>query len=320
VRIGCGIESPNRETHKALRKGINLKFVDRASELLTFADILFSKFLIIGHPNEGVSDVLGYPEYSLAHGVELQNTTFMIMTPYPGTAIARNYAELGIIKSFDWDLYNNLGAVIEPEGIDTLKLQTLLGAVTATYGMQRRFQLGKRFTDVVVRLLEPLLVQSMMARVNSSYSPREIVESLWWALDSITGSCERQIDPRRKRRFLDRATVVFHCGGREPIAVGIAQNGERETLSVQRVGSSSQPAVRRIHIDLARFAGIVDRLDLRRLVHDILALYWNPRSFRLSWMPTAVRELAKLAFVFAGMVGFHVRTAIGWRFKRSPAE
>jgi len=314
VRIGCGIESPNRETHKLLKKGINLSFVDRAAQLLTSADMLFSKFLIIGHPNEAVSDVLRYPEYSISHGVELQNTTFMIMTPYPGTEIARQYTDLGIVKVLDWDLYNNLGAVIEPDGIDTLQLQALHSAVSAAYGMQRRFLLGKRFADVVVRLLESLLVQSMMARVNSSYSQRDIVDSLWWALDSIRGSWERQIDPRRKSRFLDRATAVFHCSGREPISVGVVQTGENERLRIRAVDPSAVAEARRIHMDLARLAGLGDRLDLRRVVHDILALYWNPRAFRLSWLPTFAREMGKLGIVFAGMVGFHLRTSIACRW------
>jgi len=35
TRIGCGVESPNRETHKILRKGINLSQVEEATKLVT---------------------------------------------------------------------------------------------------------------------------------------------------------------------------------------------------------------------------------------------------------------------------------------------
>jgi len=316
VRIGCGIESPNPETHRSLRKGINLSLVERAARLLNDASILFSKFLIIGHPGEGVEDVLQYPEYSLSHGVRLQNTTFMIMTPYPGTAIERDYAERGLVKSRNWDLYNNLGAVIEPEGIDTAKLQALLCTVTSSYGMRRRFGLGRGFGDVVVRLIEPLLVQSMMARINRSYSRQQIVDSLWGAVDSIRGSWVREADPSRRRRFFDRATAVLHCSGRDPIAVGVVADGGRESLFVRPAGSLGGDERRRIHIDLARLAAVVDRVDLRRLVHDVLALHWNRPGFRMSWIPTFVRELARLGLVAAGMVGFHVTTSLAWRIRR----
>jgi hypothetical protein len=197
-----------------------------------------------------------------------------------------------------------------------LKLQALLCSLTAGYGMRRRFELGKGIADVVVRLLEPLLVQTMMNRVNGTYTKAEILDSLWWAVDQITGRWDRAVDPDRKVRWLDRADVVFHRRGREPIAVRITPEGSVETLSVERLGSPRRSHRRRIHIDLARIAGLVDRLDLRRLVHDILAWHWNRKAFRLSWMPGFARELAKLGVAAAGMAAFHLRTAIGWRFRR----
>jgi hypothetical protein len=64
VRIGCGVESPSRETHRTLRKGLNLNHVGQAAALLREAGIQMTKFLIVGHERETEENILGYPDYA----------------------------------------------------------------------------------------------------------------------------------------------------------------------------------------------------------------------------------------------------------------
>jgi hypothetical protein len=315
TRIGCGVESPNHETHKILKKGINLSHVQRATELISSSDILISKFFIIGNPGESAEDILSYPEYSLAHGVELQNTVFMMMTPYPGTEIAEYYRRQDELKSLDWDLYTNFGAVVEPAGISVLQLQTLLCAVTAKYGMVRRFLLGHRFPGVAARLFEALLSHVMVARVNRDFSTEDIQTSLWDALCSIQLSEERDGAAGSRRRPLDRVALHFHIRNRRPVVVEVTATGESEQLSVRLAGDGprTRRRARAVHFWLPHLVSLVDRVNLRRLAHDAFALRLNLRSFRPMWLPGLAWELIRVSLVAARMVVFHLRASLGYR-------
>lgn len=313
VRVGCGIESPSRETHKHLRKGLNLAHIERAAELLTSNNMLFSKFLIVGHASEGVDDILEYPEYSLSHGVELQNTTFMVMTPYPTTELARAYEEKGLIKIRDWDLYTNFGAVIEPNGISTRQLQTLLCSVLTSYGVARRYLLGSRFSRVLGRLFETLLVHIQIALMHPHFTEKDVAISLWEALASIQGERERDVNTKRKPKALDQVTLVFHCEDRSPIEVGVLDRGDREALSIRVLEDAAEPhqdlrpGARRLHLEMSRLVTLTRRLDLRIVAHDLATFTWSRRGFKLVWVPSLLRNIGVLGASLLGMAGFHLR-------------
>jgi len=313
VRIGCGIESPHRATHRALKKGINLSLVSQATQLLTDASIMFSKFLIIGHQDETTEDILQYPEYALQHGVELQNTTFFIMTPYPGTVLAEQYRERGLIASTNWDLYTNLGAVIQPSGISSRRLQGLHCAVMIQYGVARRFLLGKPFTSLALKLVEALMVTAKTCLIADSSSHQEIATTLWQALLDISGQRRRPRVAAGKRRRLDDAVLHISCRQREPLLFGIARTADTELLVVgpeSEVGAQFTHS-RQIHLSLHRLIAYVDNEDFRALVHPSLTCYWNPRAFRLRWLWSYLRALARLLGALTGMGVFHLRRS--WR-------
>jgi magnesium-protoporphyrin IX monomethyl ester (oxidative) cyclase len=305
VRIGCGIESPNRKTHKLLQKGLNLDQVNRAGELLASASIQFTKFLIIGHANESVDDILRYPEYALSHGIKLQKTTFFIMTPYPGTELARQYREQDLISSEDWDLYTNFGATISPQGMTPLLLQTLLSTVSLRYGPARRFLNGGGMSRVLGSVVEPLFLQSNMIKLAKRYSRDEIEESLHQALKMAAGRQVRA--PRRaKKTWLERCAVRFHFKGLSSVVVGIVSQGQQEVLVIQegpeKIGTSPE-----IHLSAAHCIALFNQRNLQRIGHDMMTLNLNPRAFRAAWVLSFARDLAAVMFRLLRMLGFHLK-------------
>ncbi|MCP4898118.1 MAG: B12-binding domain-containing radical SAM protein [bacterium] len=310
VRVGCGIESPNRETHKLLHKGLNLEHVQKAADLLTDNDIMFSKFLILGHPNEGVSDVLEYGEYSLSHGVKLQNTNFMVMTPYPGTETARTYKEQGLTKSFDWDLYNNFGAVVAPNEISTLELQGLLCTVGLRYAIDRRFLLRKSAKGVLLRVFEGVFLHSRMALANSEYSRSDVEGSLHRALAMMEGRRERASDSSNPQTSWDRLTLCFHYKDCPTVQIGIIREGDEDVLEVTTSSLSISSGRRNIHLSIRQLVTLVERIDLRRGASDFLTLAYSPRAFKLGWLPGLCRNLGTLVWALLKMTGFHLKTAL----------
>jgi magnesium-protoporphyrin IX monomethyl ester (oxidative) cyclase len=309
VRIGCGIESPNRETHRQLNKGINLSHVAQAAELLNQNRMLFSKFLIVGHSCESADDILAYTDYSLSHGVDLQNTTFFILTPYPGTETARQLQQQGQIKSDDWNLYTNMNAVIEANGLSPLQLQILFSVVRLKYGVYRRFLAGKSFLDAALKLLEGLLMHAKLCLQNRDYSRQEIEASLWLVLVQSIGNRQRQ-RKKRSRPLGDRVALYFHYQDQPPIVARLEPDGDQEILAIRQLDSAAaERRGRSIHLSVPRLVAFADMVD-RRPAHDIMALYWSGRSFKPSWLPSLALDLSRVMVALVGMLGFHLKRTI----------
>jgi hypothetical protein len=313
ARIGCGVESPSRVTHKSLRKGINLNHVDRAAELLRSADIQLSKFLILGHAGETEADMLGYTDYALKHGTHLQRTTFFVMTPYPGTELADEYADRGWITSRNWDLYTNFGAVVAPDGISAERLQVLHCAVAASYGARRRFAEGKGLMKILERLLEPLLLYAAMSRVKG-VPTKDVEIGVMEALALMAG---RQV--RSGGRHPGRRAVRFHLEGQPDVVVAITEvDGTHElivSVGEERV-RDGRGSLREIRISVRALVAFVGAVDYPRLAHDAMVLGRHPRRFRVSWLPSLGRQVLRIGMGAAGLVAGHVAP----RFHRNRAR
>ncbi len=306
VRVGVGVESPRRETHRDLQKGIDLGHVARAAELVTAANIQLTKFLIVGHSGESEQDVLGYPEWSLAHGVRLQNTTFFVMTPYPGTELAADYERRGLIASRDWDLYNNFGAVVTPDGMSAARLQTLHAAVAARYGMARRFLLGKGCVSAVTRAFEPLLLMVKASLARGDRTRQELAGDFLEALALCEGTVASQpLGPRRRA-----PAFRFHLAGHESVVVGVVEREGREELVVRRGPARLEGGLRELHVSVARLVCLVARVDYRKLLHDGQTLRLTPRAFRIAWIPGFARQVAGVLGDGVALVAFHLRTVL----------
>lgn len=310
ARIGCGIESPNRATHLTLNKGINLNHVQQAADLLNEADIMFSKFLIIGHEHEDENDIAKYPDYALSLGVDRQNTTFFVMTPYPGTQLGARYREQDLITSFDWDLYTNFGAVIAPGGISTLRLQTLHCGVTVRYGLYRRFKSGSSVLSGLAKVFEILLIHTKMMVLSGRYSAAEIEQSLWKALAAGQGSDEeRPSRETRNGRAARDLAVAFHSRGCSPVMIRLSRKDERERLRIEVVegeGDRELSGVKTYHISLDRMVRMTKNIDYRTLAHDGMTLRTAPKGYKIRWIPSTVLNLARVFAGLGGLAFFHL--------------
>lgn len=299
-RIGCGVESPNRDTHRELNKGINLSHVDQAAGLLEKANIQLTKFLIVGHEHESEADIRAYPDYALSHGVNLKNTTFFVMTPYPGTELADHYARQGLVASRDWDLYTNFGAVVQPNGISALRLQVLHAAVAIRHGTWRRFLAGKRASSVVGKLLEPLLLLAGVGLVRGGRTAEAIAADLHDAMTGAAGEVERPTRPRR-RRFADRLAVTVGHLDREPVSVVVVQDGDRERLVI---GPTSRipddPKRFELWLEAQALVRLAGRMDYQRFTADALTAYWRPLALSPVRAICVARGLASIAALLIG--------------------
>ncbi len=311
VRIGCGVESPNRSTHRHLRKGINLGHVERAAELLTAARIRFTKFLIVGHPGETEADILAYPEYSLSHGAAMQKSTFFVMTPYPGTDLAAEYERNGWIASRDWDLYTNFGAVVEPGGLSAARLQVLRAAVAIRYDAARRFLEGRTPLAALDRIAEPALLTAMILLQRGEHSREAVAELVMDAFTAAAGTAARSPAAHRRR---PGTALAFHLPGRDPVLFAIRRHEDREILSIGPPAPGRHGGT--LHLSVPHLVRAAARLDFRALANDAGTLTRSPRAFRLAWAPSLVRSVALVTWFAAAAVGFHVRTAVRDAFAR----
>lgn len=316
ARIGCGVESPSRETHRVLRKGINLAHVGRAAELLGAAGIHFTKFLILGHQGESESEILGYPDYSLAHGVRGQSTTFFIVTPYPGTELAALYREQGLIESEDWNLYNNFSAVITPNGISASRLQVLHAAVALCYDASRRFLTGTSFFGVAEKLLQPLLLLAKVALIRSRQSHAEIAAAIFEALSAAGARPPRRRPVRR--RPSDHLALRFHLEDGRSIVMSVVERGGQQEL-IFRVGPERLGGGRwrvELHVSLERVVKLLARLNYQRMASDVLTLHWRARRFGIHRVPTFAADVVRVLGAVGGQLLFSLRVGLTGRYGR----
>lgn len=186
--------------------------------------------LIVGHERETASDILAYPEYALAAGTQLHNTTFFVMTPYPGTDLAADYSSKDLIESRDWDLYSNFGAVVAPAGLSSWQLQVLHAAVALRYGAARRFLAGKPASAAIAKVFEPLFVLISVGLARGDRSPTEVTAAIGAALGHATATFRRP--PRDRRRLADRIAVVFHAGTGSDHAIAVVRDLARVASAV----------------------------------------------------------------------------------------
>ncbi len=303
VRIGCGVESPSRETHRTLRKGLNLSHVGQAAALLLAANIQMTKFLIVGHEGETQENILDYPEYALAAGVDRHNTTFFVMTPYPGTDLAADYRERGLVDSSNWDLYNNFGAVVTPSGLDSWRLQVLHAAVCLRYGVSRRFLEDRSMANALEKALEPLLLLVAVGVARGDLERDAIAAGLVDAVAAAASEVSRAARP--KRRAGNRLGRVLHAPGRPPAAIGMVAEDGRERLVISPLDRLPEQGGRRLlHVPALELVELAGRVDHRRTAADALTLVLSPTAFRLRWLPGLTGDLLAVLRTAARIAAF----------------
>jgi radical SAM superfamily enzyme YgiQ (UPF0313 family) len=152
-KVQIGIETPDPETFKTLRKGGSVQKHEKAIRIVQEAGLKVEGFLIIGHPHETKEDILRYPEFAKQMGLD-HRALYFVMTPYPGTQIYREYDKRKLIDSLDWDCYNNFGTVVHLENMERAELRNLLSyCYGSTSGIPFIFEKHKGVPTMIGHLL-----------------------------------------------------------------------------------------------------------------------------------------------------------------------
>jgi radical SAM superfamily enzyme YgiQ (UPF0313 family) len=107
LRVEIGVETGDQEIMKRMGKGISMEKIKQAYQFAKNADVPIGTFFIIGQPNETTETIQKTIDFAVEINPELP--MFGLMTPYPGTEVARLAAkgEGGYqLKTKDWDLYS----------------------------------------------------------------------------------------------------------------------------------------------------------------------------------------------------------------------
>lgn len=106
-RVEIGVETGDQEIMKRMGKGISMEKIKQAYQFAKNADVPIGTFFIIGQPFETPETIQKTIDFAVEINPELP--MFGLMTPYPGTEVARLAAkgEGGYqLKTKDWDLYS----------------------------------------------------------------------------------------------------------------------------------------------------------------------------------------------------------------------
>lgn len=232
--ISLGIESPNEETLKLMNKENKGESVSKAVAILNAHKIKGQGYFIIGHYNETAEDTRRYPEY--AESIGLHHSIFMVMTPYPGTAIFNEYKEENKIKSFDWDLYNNFCAVVETRGMDTETLNRMHSYCLGRFYVRYSFMHQKKSFAMLIPIFLQMLTLYTIFSLNNRHSREEIKELLF---EYFTANAGRKISrpypmkPPMLLRWFNKLTIrIVHSKGNN-IDFNITQKKDSRDLIVE---------------------------------------------------------------------------------------
>ena len=143
-RVGLGIESGDAESLKLMKKGITRERIVRARNWARSAGLAVEGLFIIGHPGETWQSAMQTVRFAVELNPEVP--IFSVMTPYPGTEIAK-LAESGALGyrllSDDWDDYaKQIGDSIELEGFPRWQIE-----LAQMLGYARVFLENQRFAE-----------------------------------------------------------------------------------------------------------------------------------------------------------------------------
>jgi magnesium-protoporphyrin IX monomethyl ester (oxidative) cyclase len=232
--VSLGIENPNEETTKLMKKESKGDSVSKAVAILNDHNIKGQGYFIIGHYNQTAEDAGKYPEY--AESLGLRHSTFMVMTPYPGTAIFDEYKEENRIKSFDWDLYNNFCAVAETRGMDIETLNRMHSYCLGKFYVKYAFMHQKKPFAMLIPILQQMFTLFAALNLKKRHSIEEIKELLFEFFTANTGreiSRPYPMKPPILLRWVNKLTIrIVHSKGKN-IDFNITQEKDSRHLMVE---------------------------------------------------------------------------------------
>lgn len=171
IWIGIGIEAGNEKILKASGKGTTIKQITNAVRMAKRAGLKTDGYFILGHPFETPRAAMD--TINLATKLNTTMVTFGLMTPYPGTEIARMVKEGKggyRLLSENWEDYNkNIGDSMELEtlSIKQMKRLQVLGYLKF-YLFNFRFIAGVQYIFRQRRLVPSILGKLLFNRAKES--------------------------------------------------------------------------------------------------------------------------------------------------------
>ncbi len=150
-RVEIGVETGDTDIMKQMGKGISMKKILEAYEFSKRAGVPIGTFFIIGQPKETVSSIQKTIDLAVKLNPDLP--MFGLMTPYPGTEVARLAAnnEGGYrLQTKDWDNFSKqMGGALEFADLNKRQIEWLQIKAYASV-----FLLNGRFIDFFKLLWE----------------------------------------------------------------------------------------------------------------------------------------------------------------------
>jgi magnesium-protoporphyrin IX monomethyl ester (oxidative) cyclase len=263
--VSLGLESPLPQTLRLMKKSITIDKCQEAVAILRKYWIKPQGYFIIGHHSETEEDTKRYPEY--AEKLWLHNTVFMAMTPYPGTEVFEEYSRQNLIRSFNWDLYNNFVPVVETRSIDLKTLRRLYAYCYGKFYLDR-FLLAKcrNFPDTIASLLGRLHMIHLIARMNTETTREECKDFMYEAVRTGVGRrFQTALQPKFSLMlalFRSFTIRIKRSPGRQvDIKISSAGKGRNYFIAeTQEAGPVKGPV-----LDLEEIIGLGDRISPRRL-------------------------------------------------------
>lgn len=140
--VELGIETGDEEMLRKMGKGTNLKLIEEACKAGKETGVKIGSFFLFGQPNENKESL--EKTVDLAVKINPDLPMFGLMTPYPGTEVARMAAkqENGYkLLSTDWDEYNKqIGGAMEFANLSRAQIEWFqVKAYTKVYLYNNRF-------------------------------------------------------------------------------------------------------------------------------------------------------------------------------------
>ncbi len=308
--ISLGIESPNLETLKRIGKGTNPQTCEKAIEILRDYRIRVQGYFIIGHLNETVEDIKMYPEYAKKAGIK--QAIFMVMTPYPGTRIYEEFKKENAINSYNWNMYNNFGTVVEPNKIDLKTLKKMWVYCNAKfYGIDASSR-HQTILDTVPGTIFRLFFVSVVEKNDERNSFQDLKDSMLEHLKTLVGNNTNDANLKNSRliKFLGKKFIFrfFHSKGNS-IDFRFTKNGSQTNLSI--TNSTKVTGYKCITIYLDDILKSEEHLSVNRIVglttrYQIAKINKTRKSLRYLMLLLDKNFRASIYYITA----FIIRTAI----------
>jgi magnesium-protoporphyrin IX monomethyl ester (oxidative) cyclase len=300
--LSLGIESPNEETLKLMKKKNRSDDISRAVEILKRHKVKAQGFFIIGHYSESTEDTKKYPEY--AESIGLRSSIFMVMTPYPGTRIFNEYVEENKLRSLDWDLYNNFCAVVETRGMDIRGLNSMLAYCYGRFYLRHAFLSQSKSFAIALPLLQQMVLLYTIFSLKDRTTPEERKELLFEFLRASSGrtlSREMSKKPPLMLRIFRYVTVRFSLEPGKNLDIHIAHKGNTRYLTVTQ--SMDDAPVRGITLSIDSIIELGKKVSPDRAV--LLACMMEPiKNSPSGKLKKALSLLTDREFLSAGFEAF----------------